>query len=1165
MLSIIRNIFSGFKPQAKGPAHADEALRRAFKLRYMQFRRLLNANDKALKTMSEMETVLSGDKPFGMSFIRSRCALLFVNVYQIIQHLEALSGGRHKELDETFNRLQRAITPFLESAPRTQETALVLDLEHIDKTHAESAGVKMASLGDIARRLNVVVPAGFVISAAAYHRFMTHQRLQEEINQRIQSHEGENLDQLYKLSSVLQQLVMGATVPEDVTEAIQSAVTKMKARTGERLSLAVRSSGVNEDLPGASFAGQYRSLLNVRPDHLIHAYKEVVAGKFGVTAMSYRLHRGLRDEDIVMCVGCLQMVDAVSGGVIYTRNPLDIRDDTIIINSVWGLPKMVVDGRCAVDQFVVSRSRPQVVRARQIGAKKASYRCLDTEGLCRDALTEEQGRCPSLDDRQVLVLARLAADVENYYGKPQDIEWAIDPQGRVTILQCRPLSVAPSPEGSLPLEQSPRSTADSSNYTVLLQGKVTASGGIASGKVRLLKREADMLEFASGDVMVIQQSLPGFAIVLNRAAAVIAEYGSISSHLANVAREYQVPALFGAEGAMNRLQNGQAVIVDADAMKVYEGAVPSLLETTPKPTHIMAGTPVYATLKKVMPYISPLTLLNPEAPTFVPAQCTSLHDIIRYCHEKAVSEMFEFGRKNEFPRRSSKQLFVNVPMQWWILNLDDGFAEEVDSPTVRLENITSIPMRALWEGITREPWQGPPPIDGKGLLSVMFEATRNTALIPSMHSQYAQRNYFMIARNYCSLMSRFGFHFSTVESYVSDRVPENYIIFRFKGGAADDFRKMRRIHLIADILEGAGFAVTVTADALSARFEDYPMHMMQNRLNIIGYLTMHTRQLDMVMSKDAMVGHYRKKMKQDIERLFLQRENDNAVNSGNDPLQAARRFSMPAITISRGSYSRGKEVAEIVARKLGYQCISRDILLEASSEYNIPEIKLVRAIHDAPSIFRGRQAKEKYITYIRAALLEYLRQDNVVYHGLAGHFFVSGISHVLKVRILADIDDRVREEMQREGIHREEALRLIKKDDEHRRSWSRELYGIDTADASLYDLVIHVRNLTTEDAAELIIQTARLPQFTPTAQSRKALDDLALAAKVKAALIDIRFDMEVRADGDAVFIQTEASPAVHGELTEQITAIARTFPEVTHVNVRLSRLTPYSEDGLTIG
>jgi cytidylate kinase len=269
---------------------------------------------------------------------------------------------------------------------------------------------------------------------------------------------------------------------------------------------------------------------------------------------------------------------------------------------------------------------------------------------------------------------------------------------------------------------------------------------------------------------------------------------------------------------------------------------------------------------------------------------------------------------------------------------------------------------------------------------------------------------------------------------------------------------------------------------------------------------------------------------------------------------------MAIVTISRGSYSKGKEVAEKVAGKLEYQCISRDILLEASREFNIPEIKLVRAIHDAPSIFKGlQQSKEQYIAYIRAAVLKHLCADNIVYHGLAGHFFVSGISHVLKVRILADLEDRVQLEMERENISRSDALALIKKNDEERRRWSRELYGIDTWDPALYDLVIHIRELTTDDAAELICRTVGFKQFATTPESRKTIHDLALAAEVKAALMDIQYDIEVQADDGHVFVQTHASPAIKQQLSEQIHAIVGEIGGVKETTIKLIRITPYGE------
>jgi len=261
---------------------------------------------------------------------------------------------------------------------------------------------------------------------------------------------------------------------------------------------------------------------------------------------------------------------------------------------------------------------------------------------------------------------------------------------------------------------------------------------------------------------------------------------------------------------------------------------------------------------------------------------------------------------------------------------------------------------------------------------------------------------------------------------------------------------------------------------------------------------------------------------------------------------------MAIITISRGSYSKGKEIAEKVAERLGYECIARRVLLEASDDYNIAEVKLVRAIHDAPSFFGNiSHKKEKYISFIQAEILEHFRKDNVVYHGLAGHFFVKGISHVLKVRIIADLEDRVALEMEREGISRKEALAVLLKDDEERVKWSKNLYGIDTRKASLYDLVIHVHKLTVNDAVDMICHAAGLVQFQTTPESQRAIDNLALAARAKAALVDVRPDLQVSAEDGIVFVKTEAPIIQEAALVRKIQEISKTIAGVkeTKINV----------------
>lgn len=228
---------------------------------------------------------------------------------------------------------------------------------------------------------------------------------------------------------------------------------------------------------------------------------------------------------------------------------------------------------------------------------------------------------------------------------------------------------------------------------------------------------------------------------------------------------------------------------------------------------------------------------------------------------------------------------------------------------------------------------------------------------------------------------------------------------------------------------------------------------------------------------------------------------------------------MPIIAISRGSYSQGQEVAELVAEKLGYPCLAREVVLDASERYHVPEVKLIHAIEDPPTLFeRLLHGKEGYIDYVRAALLKRFQADNLVYYGLLGHYFLPDVSHVVRVRVTADFALRTAVVMERDHVSEEEARNILQKSDHARHQWAMHLYGIDPADPSLYDLMVHVGRVSTADTAEIICRFAELSTFRATPASRALVNDLALAAEVLAILREHVPGVEVSASAGEVLV-----------------------------------------------
>ncbi|MCX5865248.1 MAG: PEP-utilizing enzyme [Deltaproteobacteria bacterium] len=821
-------------------------LQAAFRGHYKEFRALLTANNNALELMAEMEQALGPGHPFGMTFVRGNCTALSVNIYKMIQHLTRLADGRYAELDQPFRAITKQLEQVIASRSVSTEGTTILAMNEVDASTVDQVGEKMANLGEVRNRVGLRTPDGFVITASAARKFIEANDLQVEINRRLKGLDLDNLEALYTVSAGIQSLISTAPLPAELEEAILAHHRQLETGSETELLVALRSSALGEDSSNVSFAGQYRTQLNVSREFVGQAYKEIVAGKYKSQAIVYRQQRGFRHQDVQMCVGCLHMVDGAVSGVMYSRAPDDPRSPFVIIQAAPGLASTVVDGSAASEQFRVSRTAPHAILHRQAATAQSQ----------------------SLTEAQAAELGAIGVRLEEHFGTPQDVEWSIDQAGLLYILQSRPLGRPASVE---PQEPDEHSTTADSLPSPLLRGGVCASRGVGSGPVFTVRSSLDLLRFPKGAVLVIETPYPDWASLLNRAVAVVSETGQMAAHLATVAREFGIPAIFGMNQALATLKNGSLVTVDATAGKVYAGRVEPLLAlAAPKP-NLMAGSPVYKILTEALVHITPLNLTDPTSPFFRPEACQTLHDLTRFCHEKAVVEMFTFGERYGFNDKAAKQLVVeNSPAQWWVIDLDDGFTPDFnpESRYVHLGHITSVPMQAIWQGMMAFPWGGPPPVSLGGLGSIIFQSTRNPSLDPAVRSAMAAKNYFLISKNFCNLSVRLGYHFALVEANLGEFLTENYVSFQFKGGAADQNRRLLRIRLISEILSEFGFRVEQKVDAMTARIEKKPGPYLLERLRVLGYLLIHTRQIDMVMADEGMAASYQQKIMADLHTLM---------------------------------------------------------------------------------------------------------------------------------------------------------------------------------------------------------------------------------------------------------------------------------------------------------
>jgi pyruvate, water dikinase len=479
-------------------------------------------------------------------------------------------------------------------------------------------GGKNANLGEMYNKLadvGVPVPNGFAVTAEGYDYFIKFNNLEEKIHNVLKGLDTHNIEDLHKRGEEIRNLIKSGEFPEDLKNEILSAFQKLKEEYGEDLTVAVRSSATAEDLPGASFAGQQETYLNVSEKDLLEKIKFCFASLFTDRAISYREDKGFDHFKVKLSVAVQKMVrsDVGSSGVMFTIDPDNGCPNVIVINSVFGLGELIVQGKVIPDEFIVFKPRmnadttqidaddlnkPRInADTKRINVDKESYLGLQEFVSCSQEFafpiiskklgeknikivysegggvkeidtTEEERKMFSLIDEEVRLLSKYGYLIEKHYVKAMDIEWAKDGiENKLYIVQARPETV--------------HSTKQNFWYEYRLKTKsqeilkgIAIGSQITAGKVRVIKDVEKINEFQAGEILVTEMTDPDWEPIMKIAKGIITEKGGRTAHAAIVSRELGIPAVVGVTGALEKLKTGDEITIDNSQGlegKIYQG------------------------------------------------------------------------------------------------------------------------------------------------------------------------------------------------------------------------------------------------------------------------------------------------------------------------------------------------------------------------------------------------------------------------------------------------------------------------------------------------------------------------------------------------------------------------------------------------------------------
>ncbi len=804
---------------------------------FSKFQRIQKLNTRVLELMAEMEQALGGEYIFDRAFLERSVRQLSSLTYQVVYSINAMSKNGYLSLYDRFQHIKSILDDILGGGLGPFANSLTLPYSALSLEMEPLVGALNVCLAEAKARLDIEAPEGFAVTVTGCRRFMEANGI-----------DGAAIPTANRKD--VAKAIEDASWPHEMETAIQEELDRLRARRPALSHLSVRACPAGG--PPGSFP-ELEGVTRVLPENVLAACKSALTeyvlktnGSESNTSVALAIHEAV-PAVVAGSIKSLASPHFSSGLFSVTAAPLDPPQDSerFLVRRIYPFELVQTDRPASG----ANDARPSSAKA----LERTSRRFLRGSSLLEPAFLQ--------------ALAESTLSIERMVGCMQEIRWARGDSDRPILLDVR-ISDGMLDEG-LPVcgteDALPR--AD-----VLLTGGETVQTGVVAGRAVHVADDSDLQDFPHGGIAIVHAASPRLSLILRRASGIVTEIGSSIGHLATVARELRIPAVFGATGALARIPDGAEVTLDAGEQSVFAGVVESLLPCGQCGSELYPTDPEYATLRSLLRWIMPLDLIDPDSPNFSEENCRTYHDLIHFAHERSVEELLHIREyAHGADNLQARSIDLGIPAEIVVVDLGGGI-RETTSKVLAVDDVTSVPFREFLRGLTLKEMWSCAPVAFR--LRDIFSGLDRTFAAMTTPAEYSGVNHAIVGASYMNLGLRLGYHFSVIDSTLGDNINQNTVYFRFAGGFGDERKRALRARLIQTILEELRFKVMVKGDLVVGKLKIASHDEVAEALITLGQLTGFTRQLDLSMTSEEKIEQFITLFKQSAGegRTFCQKK-----------------------------------------------------------------------------------------------------------------------------------------------------------------------------------------------------------------------------------------------------------------------------------------------------